>query len=96
MIKHIVAWKLKEENKKDNALKIKVALEDLKDFIPEIKHIEVGINLNNTSAAMDVVLYSEFDNMNDLNSYQVNPHHVKTSNFVKSVVTERKVVDYEV
>ena len=57
MIKHIVAWKLKEENKKENALKIKVALEDLKDFIPEIQHIEVGINLNSTSAAMDVVIY---------------------------------------
>ncbi|WP_297637860.1 Dabb family protein [uncultured Clostridium sp.] len=96
MIKHIVAWKIKDENKKENALKIKAALEDLKDLIPEIKKMEVGININRTDAAMDVVLYSEFDSLKDLDSYQVNPYHVSASAFVKSIVVERKVVDYEV
>lgn len=96
MIKHIVAWKLVEGNKKANALKIKAALEDLKDLIPEIKKMEVGVNVNRTNAAMDVVLYSEFDNLKDLESYQINSYHVSASEFVKSIVVDRKVVDYEV
>lgn len=65
MVKHVVAWKLKDEaegnNKEKNAKIIKENLERLKDVIKEIKHIEVGININTSNAAFDLVLYSEFE-----------------------------------
>lgn len=96
MIKHIVMWKLKEENKEQNALKIKNDLEDLKDKIEEIKSIEVGINFNNSEAAYDIVLYSEFETEDDLNSYQANKYHKEVGVFVRASVSERKVVDYKI
>lgn len=94
MIRHIVIWKLKDENKKENALEIKKRLEKLKGIIKEIKNIEVGINFNNSEMAYDVCLVSEFENQEDLDLYQVNPNHVEVSKFVRNVITDRKVVDY--
>ena len=99
MIKHIVMWRLKdfarESSKKDNAIKLKNELESLRDKIREIKYIEVGINISSSDAAFDVVLYSEFDNLEALNAYQIHPEHKKIVGFVNEVRSERCVVDYE-
>lgn len=96
MIKHIVMWKLKDENKEKNALKIKKDLEALKSEISQIKEIEVGIDVNKSDAAYDVVLYSTFDSQEDLDSYQVHPKHKEAGVFIRQVVSSRVVVDYEV
>lgn len=100
MIKHIVMWKLKEfadgKEKQENAKIIKTGLESLQEKINELKFIEAGININNSPQAYDVVLYSQFENMDDLNIYQNHPEHIKVAEFVKKVVNERVVVDYEV
>ncbi|MGL4874499.1 MAG: Dabb family protein [Clostridium sp.] len=96
MIKHIVSWDLKGENKKEDGLEMKKRLEELKDLISEIKLIQVGINVNKTSFAKDIVLYSEFESLEDLEKYQVNPYHVKVGEFVRSVTENRIVIDYEV
>ncbi|WP_024615162.1 Dabb family protein [Clostridium sp. Ade.TY] len=96
MIKHIVMWNLKEEKRMENAKKLKVLLEELKKDIKEIKEVEVGININNSDASMDVILYSVFNNLEDLNIYQDHPKHLKVKDFVKEIATDRKVVDYEV
>ncbi|MGL5417185.1 MAG: Dabb family protein [Clostridium sp.] len=96
MIKHIVSWDLKEENKIENGLEMKRKLESLKEVIKEIKVIEVGINVNKTEFAKDIVLYSEFESLEDLEKYQINPYHVKAGEFVRSVTENRIVIDYEV
>lgn len=95
MVKHIVMWKVKDKN--DETLnKIKADLESLKDKITEIEKIEVGIDFNGSEAAYDVVLYSEFKNQEGLDTYQNHPEHIKVAQFVKSVVSSRAVVDYEI
>ncbi len=64
MIKHIVAWKLKEtahgNSKKENALIIKEKLESLNGKIEGLVKLEVGIDFSNTENSSDLVLYSEF------------------------------------
>ena len=95
MIKHIVSWKLQEENKKENAVKVKLALEGLVGVVDVIKELEVGINFNQSVAAHDVILYTTFESKEDLNTYQTHPKHVEAATFIKSVVTGRVVVDYE-
>ena len=100
MIKHIVIWKLKDEaegfTKAQNAQRMKTELQALAGKISEIKAIEVGINFNNTDAAYDVALYSEFESREALDTYQKHPDHVKAASLVKAVQCERVVVDYEV
>ncbi len=100
MIKHIVLWKLKEnaegKSKKENALQIKKILEDLKNVIPQITELEVGINFNDSTAAYDVALYSIFQTVKDLDTYQNHPDHVKAADVIGKLREERVVVDYEV
>ena len=93
MIKYIVMWSLKD---KTNAIKVKTMLEDLKGKAPSIIDIEVGIDFNGSDAAADVVLYSTFANMDDLNAYQNHPNHQAVIPLMQAMTTARQVVDYEV
>jgi len=98
VIKHIVMWKLKEVaecgDRVQNARKMKHDLEALKTKIPQIRHIEVGVNSIPSEASYDVVLYSEFNNEQDLEIYQKHPEHLKVAEFVATVRERRAVVDY--
>ena len=101
MIKHIVMWKLKDHaegcSKLENAQKLKSRLESLPDKIIEIKVAEAGINFDDSDAAFDVVLYSEFENKEALKTYQAHPEHQRlVREFLNKVRIEKKVVDYEV
>jgi hypothetical protein len=93
-------WKLKEfaegKDKLENAKIIKMGLEDLKNKINQIRCIEVGININESEQAYDVVLYSEFDSVEDLNLYQNHPDHVRISEFITNLRDVRVVTDYEI
>jgi len=99
MIKHIVMWRLAEKaqglSKMENAGKMKTIILALKDFIPQIVNIDVGINFNPSDAAWDVVLYSEFASVKDLEIYQEHPEHKKVGVFINKVKTDRAVADYE-
>ena len=98
MLKHIVMWKLKEnaedKSKIGNALLMKEMLETLKEMIPEIEDIEVGVNVDFSDEAYDVVLYSKFKNEEALRIYQDHPEHQKVAEFVGKIKEKRVVVDY--
>jgi len=99
MIKHIVMWKLKDEAeglKRDQiARKIKSDLEALVPVIPAIGKLEVGINIIPSDAAFDVALYSEFASQTELQAYMSHPAHQAIVGFIRSVISNRHVVDYE-
>ncbi|MDU5013236.1 MAG: Dabb family protein, partial [Clostridium botulinum] len=82
--------------KLENANILKTSLEDLQNKIDVLKLIEVGVNINDSKQAYDVVLYSEFENLEDLNLYQNHPDHLKVGEFINKVKEERIVTDYEV
>ncbi|MCO5231302.1 MAG: Dabb family protein [Chitinophagales bacterium] len=97
MIRHIVFWKLQEENKAENADKIKVALEDLKDKIPGLLCVRVGINHPETPIDnWDIVLTCDLESIEALNAYQVHPLHKKAGELISKVRTARACVDFEV
>ncbi|MDD4994266.1 MAG: Dabb family protein [Paludibacter sp.] len=101
MIKHIVFFGLADnaegKSKIENAEIIKYELENLKNFIPEIKMIEVGINAPNAPKTnFDIALYSEFESLEALDTYQEHPEHKRVAAFIGKVRTSRAAVDYEV
>ena len=102
MIKHVVMWKLKDvaegKTKAENAEIIQKLLEDLPNKIEELKRAEVGINIleGEEDAICDVVLTTDCETKEDLKAYAVHPDHQKVVSFIKKVVRERRVVDYEV
>jgi stress responsive alpha/beta barrel protein len=99
MIKHIVMWKLYQESagffKTENALRIKQELRRLPLLIPQIKKLEVGININPADNAYDVVLNSEFSSTDDLEIYQKHSAHLEFKKFIKDLRSDVHIVDYE-
>jgi nitrate/nitrite-specific signal transduction histidine kinase len=99
MVKHIVLWKLKDQAegapKRENAKKLKEMLEGLTKKISQIRELEVGFQLEPSEGAFDVALVSSFGSKADLEIYQKHSDHQEVVAFVKKIVSDRKVVDYE-
>lgn len=100
MIKHVVMWKLKDNvagnSRGENAREMKRRLEALAQAIPEIRRLEVGLNIKDSERAADVALYSEFDSPADLAAYIQHPAHQEVVTFVREIAAETRVVNYEV
>jgi len=96
MVKHIVMFDFKDENKKENLEKAKTMLEALLDSIPTLKAMEVGINFSEEERAMDLSLYSTFEDESGLQAYAIHPKHLEVVTFIKSVASASKVSDYTV
>ncbi|PQL91087.1 Dabb family protein [Apibacter adventoris] len=97
MIHHIVMWKLKEADKKENARKIKKDLEALKNIIKELKFIQVSFNMDIAPQNnFDVLLDTHFNSFEELNIYANHPEHLKVVEFIKTVIDQRVAIDYEV
>ena len=101
MIKHIVFFGLADnaegKTKLENAQFIKEELENLKNLIPQILTIEVGINSPEAPTSnYDIALYSEFESFETLDAYQVHPEHKRVAAYIGKVKTERAAVDYVV
>lgn len=96
MIKHIVMWRIKSENKANILKNLKEQLEKLEGQIEGLISLEVGINYNASTQAYDAVLYSKFESKEALFAYRAHEKHNEVANtYVRPFVVERTVVDYE-
>lgn len=99
MIKHVVLFKLAsfaEGNSKiENALYLKEKLENLQNIIPELLKIEVLLNMPDVSEDnYDLMLITEFENLEDLSIYAKHPEHLEITSFMSKVRTDRAAIDY--
>uniref|UniRef100_A0A7C3W974 Dabb family protein n=1 Tax=Fundidesulfovibrio putealis TaxID=270496 RepID=A0A7C3W974_9BACT len=99
MIKHIVMWTLKDQaegkTKAENLETMKALLEELPAKVPGVIDLEVATSgIFESVPATDIVLYTTFASKEALAAYAVHPEHLKVVAFVKSVVAERRVIDY--
>lgn len=96
MIKHIVLFKFKDENKEAFMKQVKQELEDLVEKIEELKGMEIGINYLADDKMPDLSLTSTFDNKDGLKIYATHPEHLKVVDLIKPMAIGRWVVDYVV
>ena len=98
MIKHIVMWKLKEQaegaNRATNAVKMKALLDGCANLVPGILKFEAVLAQPGLEATYDVLLYSEFSDLQALDAYQTHPGHVAIKPFIGAVREERQCMDY--
>ena len=99
MIRHIVLFKFRKtedpENFERTRNEMKSKLDALPDVINVIKYFDTGININPIQRAWDLVLVSEFESMEDLETYRVHPAHQEAVEFFNSVKDQAASVDYE-
>jgi len=100
MIKHIVFWRLNESaygnDRQTNAQILKEKLLAMQDKVNGLIKVEVGFDFSNEKDSCNVVLYSEFENRESLNEYQIHPDHEDIKKWLSEVRYERRVVDHEI
>lgn len=93
MIRHVVMWKFKPDTREEME-RFLTGLQGLYGVIPQIRAQQVGVNC--VEGNYDAVLISDFDSLEDLETYKKDPRHVAVSALCKTIRTDRVAVDYEV
>lgn len=94
MLKHIVFWKLKnDENKQSNMEEMVRLLGSLEGKIEGLVSLEIGYNFD-FSSDYDVVLNAALKSPAALKSYQNHPEHLKCKEFIKGITVSRVSADY--
>jgi hypothetical protein len=94
MLTHVVLFKLNERTP-ENAQKLRDALLSMTGKIPQIKHMEAGVNVVPSERAYDVVLFQRFESLHDLQEYQAHPNHQDVLKYILAVTASRVSADYE-
>ena len=94
MLTHVVFFKLTDRSP-ENAEKLREVLLSMAGKIPQIKHMEVGVNVIPSERAFDVSLYQRFDSQHDLQEYQAHPNHQEVLKVILAMTAPRASVDYE-
>ena len=99
MLKHIVFWRFADEaegrSKKENMDIVAEGLLALQGKVPSLRGAEVGQDVLHSDASSDMCLICTFDDMPGFIEYRDHPEHQKVLAYIKKVITERKVIDFE-
>lgn len=96
MIVHIVLFKLSNPTA-ENSAAVRDMLLSMDGKLPMLRQLEVGVDLVRSERSYDVVLYSKFDTMADLQAYQIHPYHADTVvPFMKANCAATVAADYEI
>ena len=94
MIRHVIMWKFRE-GEEENREKFLAGLQALDGVIPEIRRMEVGVNVLEKNN-YDACLIADFDDLEALERYKKGPRHVAVSMLCKSIREARGAVDFEI
>lgn len=93
MFTHIVFFKLKNKEQSTDARNILLSMEGK---IPQLKGLEVGLDVMHSERSYDLALITKFDSLDDMNSYAVSEYYVnEVLKYLKPMLESSKTVDYE-
>jgi hypothetical protein len=95
-LRHVVAWKLAASDQKtrdEHAQEISDRLRALVGVVPSIGALTVGPNV--IDGNWDIALVADFADAEALDAYQTHPVHQQVVAYVRSVVSDRVAVDFE-
>jgi hypothetical protein len=94
MFTHIVFFKLKEATQ-DNVDKAKKILLSMDGNIPELKYIEVGVDIIKSDRSFDLALITRFASKEDYEAYAASAYHVnEVLANLRPMLEASKTVDY--
>ena len=95
MIKHIVLFKL-QEDQKDAVDTLVAKLRHLPEVIDLPQSFEVGKNVVSLAVNYDVALVSTFESVDALMEYKNHPEHDRFVDYMRTVCEPVKACDYEI
>jgi heme-degrading monooxygenase HmoA len=96
-VKHIVFWKVAGNDdleRRGNIEKVRAVFEALRDKIPGLLKLEIGVDISRVDYACDVALYTEFESEQSLHVYASHPEHLKAKEALGNIRIARHQVDY--
>ena len=95
MFTHIVFFKLNDPTEED-ITKAKNILMAMEGNIPQLKSVEVGVDVIHSERSYDLALITKFDSLDAMNEYQVHPYHVnEVLKYLRPMSKVSATVDYE-
>ncbi len=94
MLTHIVLFKLKDRSVA-NVARAADVLRAMQGTVPNLRALEVGINVLESDRAYDIALLTRFDSLAAMQEYQVHPNHVRVVEYMRGVMETSASVDYE-
>lgn len=96
MIKHIVCFKLKDTSE-EMLSKTKLVLMSMKDNVPTVKDIEVGVDFLHSPRSYDIFLAVTLESREALDEYQNDAYHVEVVKKHMHAVMESSVaLDFDI
>lgn len=93
MITHIVLFKLVNANG-ETVEEARKVLSGMAGKIPQLRHLEVGVNVVPSDRAYDLALVARFDSLEDLEAYRNHPAHVEVVKYFQGVRQSTVTLDY--
>jgi hypothetical protein len=94
MITHVVMFKLLDRSP-ENIRRTRDVLTAMEGKIPQLKSLEVGIDVLRSERSYDIVLIAKFDSLEDLKLYNDHPVHQEVLRYIATVKDVSIAVDYE-
>ncbi|MBS7298172.1 MAG: Dabb family protein [Eubacteriales bacterium] len=96
MIKHIVCFKLKD-NSEEMLNKTKFILMSMKDNVPTVKDIEVGVDFLHSPRSYDIFLAVTLESREALDEYQKDTYHVEVvKRHMHQVMESSVALDFDI
>jgi len=99
MIRHSVHFTLAATDTAERAAALEgitTRLEALVGVIPGLHSLKISGDIGKLDGNADVILVSDHDDNAALEAYQAHPAHLEAGAYVRSVISGRSTVDYEV
>ncbi len=95
MIRHIVLFRFKKDVPTEYREGLVADLNGLKDKIPVVRSLEIGIDIGRKENSYDIALNSTFDSFDAIEEYSVHPEHIKVVEKIKELCDQTCKVDYK-
>lgn len=90
---HVVLFKLKDRSP-EAVERTAAVLRSMEGNIPQLRGIEVGVNVVPSPRAYDIALITRFDSLADMEAYQVHPFHQGVLAHMREVMESAVAVDF--
>ncbi|MFH1726488.1 MAG: Dabb family protein [Elusimicrobiota bacterium] len=94
MVTHVVFIKVKNRTPEDIE-KAHDLLQSMDGKVPQLRYLEVGVDLLRGQHTYDLVLLAKFDSMKDLQAYKSHPFHAEVLEELRPLCEQIAAVDYK-
>jgi len=94
MIRHVVLFKFKADTPAEEKATIVAGFRAMPASIPELKDLEVGLNVVESPRAYDLALVCSFDDWAALDRYAKHPAHAPAAQRARAACEHVAVVDF--